>query len=241
MRPASLGRRSSRRSRTSLTLMGCGASQPGAPAPEDSFPDSSKPPAEASPAEKTPGGKECPTAAPTPAPSKEELRDSKIYHDITGLREFLSSGSVALLKASYLLVLASIPGAVLPRRQDLPPSALVDVEMLDRCLGELSRCDAETRCDEKFLPLIILSYCWMAKEHPDGEGRQLREVIAPALEWYMSERAGRIANRWCQGSCADPSAAEGLTAEAVDFACFIVRLPIPQSSVSHRASPSLLR
>ena len=33
---------------------------------------------------------------------------------------------------------------------------------------------------------------WSAQYHPDSDGRQLREVMAPCIEWYMSERAKLI-------------------------------------------------
>ena len=41
-------------------------------------------------------------------------------------------------------------------------------------------------------PFVVISYAWLAREHPDADARQLREVLAPAIEWYMSERARLI-------------------------------------------------
>ena len=37
----------------------------------------------------------------------------------------------------------------------------------------------------------------LSKEHPDPDGRQLKEVLAPAIEWYMSERAKYISGKVC--------------------------------------------
>lgn len=161
-------------------------------------------------------------------PRTTSVRDIFAYQRIDGLRNFLIGGSVALVKASYILELAATPNAVLLRRQDLPQHALVDDAMLGRCLEELDRSYGRSYLGEMFLPIVIASYCWMSPSHPDGGGRQLREVLAPAVEWYMSERAGRIANNWSQGSSKDPASNPRLTADAIDFALFIDYCSLPQ-------------
>ena len=133
--------------------------------------------------------------------SSQPLEDGKKYADLSALRCFLESGDVALIRASSLLATAQRKGIFL-RRQELPPEALVDSIMLERSFAELHAWDAylaERPADEswqqqlaRFPPFVVISYAWTAREHPDGDGRQLREVLAPALQWYMSERAQLI-------------------------------------------------
>lgn len=138
------------------------------------------------------------------------------YASLVRLTELLNGGDVALIRASYILTLRK-EGGIFPIRQDLPSHALVDATMLQRVLAEL---EAFARSDEKyemfFLGLVVVSYCWGSKEHPDATGQMLRDVLAPAVEWYLSERAGVVMRRACWAA-----GATELTDELLDFAVFI--------------------
>lgn len=138
------------------------------------------------------------------------------YASLDRLAELLNGGDVALIRASYILTLRK-EGGIFPTRQDLPSHALVDATMLQRVLAEL---EAFARSDQKwemfFLGLVVVSYCWGSKEHPDATGQMLRDVLAPAVEWYLSERAGVVMRRACWAA-----GATELTDELLDFAVFI--------------------
>jgi len=78
----------------------------------------------------------------------------------------------------------------------------------------------------RFPPFVVGSYAWLSPEHPDPDGRQLREVLAPAIEWYMSERAryiyGDVNDRDAYGPAREEAKlAAPFTAEGVDFGMFI--------------------
>lgn len=138
------------------------------------------------------------------------------YASLDRLAELLNGGDVALIRASYILTLRK-EGGIFPIRQDLPSHALVDATMLQRVLAEL---EAFARSDQKyemfFMGLVVVSYCWGSKEHPDATGQMLRDVLAPAVEWYLSERAGVVMRRACWAA-----GATELTDELLDFAVFI--------------------
>ena len=63
---------------------------------------------------------------------------------------------------------------------------------------------------------------WLHPEHPDPAGRNMRELWLPALEWYYSERVGRLCRN---GKPKDAKSGEELSDEAMlaaaDFAIFI--------------------
>lgn len=76
----------------------------------------------------------------------------------------------------------------------------------------------------RFPPLVIVSYAWLAQQHPDADARQLREVLAPALEWYMSERAGLISKEchdFTRCGSTDMRIAAPFTPDGCDFLLFI--------------------
>ena len=70
----------------------------------------------------------------------------------------------------------------------------------------------------RFPPFVIISYAWTAREHPDAAGRQLREVIAPAIEWYMAERAKLIKQGGFAGA---PRIDNAFDADGCDFCVFL--------------------
>ena len=65
----------------------------------------------------------------------------------------------------------------------------------------------------------------LSPEHPDPDGRQLGEVLAPAIEWYMSERAQYISGDVyaVKRSAAKDEAklAAPFTSDGVDFGIFL--------------------
>ena len=115
-----------------------------------------------------------------------------------------SQGGVAikLVRARYLLTAFGPGGAqAFSYRQQLEaeqPEAYADKAMIARVLREV-----EERQKDSFDPaygktmgmgfpaLTAMSHCWLGSDHPDIEGRNLREIWLPALEWYYSERVRR--------------------------------------------------
>lgn len=83
--------------------------------------------------------------------------------------------TACLVDARYLVALAKA-GGVLPRCQELPPSAritLANVWQLRRWNYAYS------------LPVIVLSYPWLDRDHPDQRGELLR-TIAPVLQTVVA-------------------------------------------------------
>jgi hypothetical protein len=152
--------------------------------------------------------------------------DGAKYTELAPLREFVESGDVALVRASYLLELAATKDQKFERRQALPASALVDKPMLDRSFRELSEWDDYLRAPKypwhsqlmRFPPIVVASYAWGDKAHPDKDARQLREVLAPAIEWYVAERAKLIKKGGCGGA---PKLSNSFTADGADFGIFL--------------------
>ena len=172
----------------------------------------------------TPQGKQAQTTR------SEDAGDMRKYTGLSSLRAFLGGGDVAFIRASHLLSLASTEGAFF-RRQDLPEGAIVDRAMLERSFAELDAWDAYLSNGStdpqtasfhsqfmRFPPFVIISYAWSAREHPDAAGRQLREVIAPAIEWYMAERLKLIK----EGGFANaPRIDNAFDADGCDFCVFL--------------------
>ena len=65
----------------------------------------------------------------------------------------------------------------------------------------------------------------LSPEHPDPDGRQLGEVLAPAVEWYMSERAkyisGDVSAVMYSVAKDEAKLAAPFTPEGVDFGIFL--------------------
>ena len=100
----------------------------------------------------------------------EAARSQQDYRSVDAISAILRSGDIALIKASYLLEL-SRTNATLPRRQDLPPGALVSGQMLERLLDELAFASGCRRQHEMlFTGLVVVSYAWAARGHPDPAG-----------------------------------------------------------------------
>eukprot|EP00961_Rhodomonas_salina_P035693 480084-Rhodomonas_salina.1 len=61
-------------------------------------------------------------------------------------------------------------------------------ELLEETARERTKKDVDGRPVTWYPGIVALSYAWASHEHPDPEGKQLKELVK-ALEWYMSERA----------------------------------------------------
>lgn len=90
---------------------------------------------------------------------------------------------VDLVDAGYLIALATV-GGVLPRWQELPGCAKIKPENAWRL-----------RWKKKSLPVLVISYPWLSKEHPDPQGLQLQR-ISPILEAMVTE-ARECAGQHC--------------------------------------------
>lgn len=64
----------------------------------------------------------------------------------------------------------------------------MDLAYSDRSSPEAKKTRYTSRPD----PLVVVSYAWSSPAHPDPDGWQLHRVLGPAIEWYMSERAGHL-------------------------------------------------
>ena len=82
-----------------------------------------------------------------------------------------STGDVGLLSFNWLADQAQA-GAVLPRRQELPPEAFADVDAL-----RAMHAAAPAHVAAAVLPMLSVSYCWLEARHPDGEGEQLKHIV----------------------------------------------------------------
>ena len=104
---------------------------------------------------------------------------------------------VKLVRKSYLISLSKA-GGVLPRRQDIPPDAFITVEELRRLTPKDEYGQAHTRVGvgytrppgliskNTYLPIIVISFCWLTAKHPDPEGKQLK-VVAERLENHLAQ------------------------------------------------------
>ena len=162
---------------------------------------------------------------PSESPGVDEGVVEEDYRSLGALCSLFDDSDVQLVRASFLLELAG-SGELLPRRQDLPAHAIVDGLTLSAQLKEVSAWDeyltngpTETWHAQlmRFPPVVCISHAWATRSHPDPDGRLLRQVIAPALEWYMGERANLIKG----GGASHVPIDADLTCEGADFGVFI--------------------
>ena len=91
--------------------------------------------------------------------------------------------TVNLIDARYLLSLARF-GGVLPRGQDVPASAVIAPSSAWRL-----RMWSAFRCFS--LPVLVLSYPWLDKDHPDKNGALLRQIV-PVLQAMLWIEEGEV-------------------------------------------------
>jgi len=87
-------------------------------------------------------------------------------------RAVLCSGAVRLLSATWLL--EADENYIIQRRQDLPPEAFVEPEEAANLL-------------EKRYGVVVLSYPWLTKSHPDPMGfhlRRVRQYLSKHVEYF---------------------------------------------------------
>ena len=153
------------------------------------------------------------------------------YNDIDAIEAFAAEGDVGFVYASYYLELAAQEGGRFPRRQEVPPHAVVGKAALKRMADEV-RAWRKLLAEHKdkpylawamrFPPFVVVSYAWLSREHPDPDGKQLREVLAPTIEWYMAERARLIKKCHFEGLIGAAARLDApFTAEGIDFAIFV--------------------
>ena len=173
-------------------------------------------------------------AAGGAAGGPEDFEEADLGFEGTGaLRALLlpvagrAAGDVTMLRASYLLELAASPGGYIRPREELPPEACVAPEALRRLLDEIDEWNAYLGSGRavswhsqlmRFPPIVILSCAWETLQHPDPAGERLRSVIAPALEWYLGERANLIKGGGASGVRIGNGA---LTLEGCDFGVYL--------------------
>lgn len=96
------------------------------------------------------------------------------YTTNESFRRALESGDTALLRGSWLSRRAA-EGVVLPCRQELQARHPRALWQADELMDHLS---------DGSVVVIAVSHCWLARAHPDPDGRQLR-VLARALELLL--------------------------------------------------------
>ena len=79
-----------------------------------------------------------------------------------------------LIDAQFLVALHKA-GGVVPRNQAVPEAALIDARNAWRL-----------RWNEPEESVLVLSYPWLDKEHPDREGEQLAKIV-PILEVMLKK------------------------------------------------------
>ena len=113
----------------------------------------------------------CEKAAPA-----DDYCPSKGYRRYGGPAMEDMLATVPLIDAHYLVRLAKL-GGILPRGQDVPATALITRASAWRL----------RRWSTQFsLPVLVLSYPWLDKDHPDRHGELLRR-LAPVLEAMLDE------------------------------------------------------
>ena len=82
------------------------------------------------------------------------------YRNLDTLFDIVQCGDVRLIKGSWLISESS--PRRLERRQDLPEEAFWDPE--------------ELRVQDESVEVVVVSYCWLSKDHPDPDGVHLRRL-----------------------------------------------------------------
>eukprot|EP00927_Polykrikos_kofoidii_P046531 TRINITY_DN40744_c0_g1_i1.p1 TRINITY_DN40744_c0_g1~~TRINITY_DN40744_c0_g1_i1.p1 ORF type:complete len:656 (-),score=115.62 TRINITY_DN40744_c0_g1_i1:288-2255(-) len=138
----------------------------------------------------------CSSSAAQPASSTSQgVPRLDHYLGASGISAALDDGDVVLLRALWLIKHSRKPGAILPRRQDLPEEAFFSTQEVV----------SEAKIKRK---IMAVSYVWGSTEHPDPDGRLL-QVVARLAHLFVLE-AGDIAIflDWCSLYQAPRSAEE---------------------------------
>ena len=98
------------------------------------------------------------------------------YRGTAELWRVLESGTVRLVRASYLVAVAK-ESAVVPRRQELPDLAFMPVPALRALHANASKM-LTSPCFDGLVPIVAVSACWVRTEHADPTGEQLKAIAA---------------------------------------------------------------
>ena len=193
------------------------------------------------------------TAAAADAATAEEKAKEGSAYTHGGLRPLEPLlASIDLIDVAYLIALGEA-GGVVPRWQDVPAAARINAASVWRL-----------RCFDGGMPILVLSYPWLDRHHPDKHGATLRRILPIlracrewVLEWggvhctfgvfwdYMSLPQGA----WVCGRNGetrfedDRTEAEGARFKqglATMAACAAPRAPAPAPLLTPRASPPQL-
>lgn len=127
------------------------------------------------------------------------------YISLQTVWKALQGRDVLLIRASWLIELARRDGRM-PRRQELPPAAIWDVDDFKKFLkdvrwGQLhlvgaagaGRSGCQGPAAFATLPIVTVSYCWLTREHPDPKSQTIR-ALSRILEKYL-EHIQRILDK----------------------------------------------
>ena len=101
-------------------------------------------------------------AAADAATAEEKAKNGNAYTGLRPLEPLLAS--IDLIDAAYLIALGEA-GGVVPRWQDVPAAARINAASVWR----LRRYDG--------VPILVLSYPWLDRHHPDKHGATLRRIL----------------------------------------------------------------
>mmetsp|Transcript_38882 Transcript_38882/g.60572 ORF Transcript_38882/g.60572 Transcript_38882/m.60572 type:complete len:775 (+) Transcript_38882:2-2326(+) len=108
---------------------------------------------------------------------------SEYFRSDASLWALLQDGDAVLVRGSWLAELARSQG-VLPRRQDLPATALLLPEAVFRPnAGGGGDPDGEQNLHRQ-MEIVVVSYCWLTTEHPDPRGEHL-QLLGSAIDKYL--------------------------------------------------------
>ena len=101
--------------------------------------------------------------------------------DASKLWEALRSGEVVLVRLSYVRRLATL-GHLLPKRQDLEPSAIIsaeELEIIHRSVDPgIHGRRAAVEVPQHAVPIAVVSHMWATHDHPDPDGTTLSAILA---------------------------------------------------------------
>ena len=126
-------------------------------------------------------------------------RDPKeMYQSVSSIDTLVQSGAIVLLDAKWLMQMV-LTDWKLPPRQELPPEAIFRGTVDDSVL------------------VVVISYCWASRAHPDPHCAILKEVCE--LLGYLD-----VASGWGQeGDPTDDSVRGKKVAVFIDYGCMYQR------------------
>ena len=102
-------------------------------------------------------------AAAATATAEEMAEEGRASEYLRPLEPLLAS--IDLIDAAYLIALGEA-GGVVPRWQDVPAAARINAASVWRL-----------RCYGNGVPILVLSYPWLDRHHPDKHGATLRRIL----------------------------------------------------------------